>query len=268
MSVLRLSIFGIDAKTKFETFDLASEVWCAARESGIEVEDGDVFVVSSKYAAISEGRTIKLSTVKVGNLAKSLSERYQIDPALAELVVEESDKLLGGVSGFVLSLVSGTLAPNAGIDRSNVPAGWAVQYPKDPQHTASELRENLLRFANESRGVKKIQTLGVVLSDSRVTATRLGTVGVAVSYAGLKPTIDMRGTPDLFGNNLVVTLRAVADQLATAAQLVMGESKEGRPIALIRGFTEAFSTTKNEFENRATISPEQCLILSSLKNPF
>lgn len=268
MSVPRLSIFAIVAKTRFQRFDLASEVSDAIRKSEIGIEDGDIFVVSSKYAAISEGRLVKLSTVNVGRTAKSLAEIYRMDPALAQIVVEESDEILGGVNGFVLSLVSGTLAPNAGIDRSNVPEGWAVPYPRDPQYTASDLREKLLTFANGNGKVSRIQNLGVVLSDSRVTPTRLGTVGVAVSYAGLKPTIDMRGTPDLFGKNLLVTLRAIADQLATAAQLVMGESKEGRPIAIVRGFTEAFSEPRTEFEKRTTIPPDQCLIISSLKNPF
>jgi F420-0:gamma-glutamyl ligase len=91
---------------------------------------------------------------------------------------------------------------------------------------------------------------------------------VAVSYAGIKPTIDMRGTPDLVGNKLVVTLRAVADQLCSAAQLVMGESNEGKPIVIIRGYGEAFADPKSDFEKRTTITPDHCLILSSLKNPI
>lgn len=234
----------------------------------MDIEEGDILVVSSKYAAISEGRVVELSTVNVGQEARLLAKKYEMDPALAQVVLEESDATLGGIRGFVLSLVSGTLAPNAGVDRSNVPEGWAVRYPKDPQRTAMGLRQNLLNFTNGSGKENRIENLGVVLSDSRVTPTRLGTVGVAVSWAGLKPTIDMRGTPDLFGNDLVVTLRAIADQLATAAQLVMGESKEGRPVALVRGFGEAFLEPKNEFEKRTTIPPEQCLIISSLKNPM
>ncbi len=186
---------------------------------------------------------------------------------MAELVLVESDIVFGGIPGFVLSLADGTLAPNSGYDKSNVPKGWAVQYPADPFATAVALRQFLMGKANQS-SKNSISRLGVILSDSRVTPTRLGTVGIAVSYSGIKPTLDMRGTTDLLGNTLVVTLRGIADQLATAAQLVMGESNEARPIVIIRGFYDGFGEPKNDFERKSTIAPEQCLILRSLKNPW
>jgi len=261
-----LSIIPVAVQPRFERFDLGAEVWKAISKNGAEVLDGDILVVSSKFAAVSEGRLIDLSKVKIEDKARLLAEKYHLEPALAQLVLEESDLVLGGIHGFVLSIVSGTLAPNAGIDKSNVPKGWAVQYPVDPFKTATDLHRLLLQKAS-SEG-NDLQRLGVVLSDSRVTPTRLGTIGIAVAYAGMKPTIDMRGTPDLLGNNLAVTLRATADQLASAAQLVMGESNEGRPIVIIRGFEEAFSEPKNDFEITTTIAPDQCLILSSMKNPF
>ncbi len=264
-----LSVVPISAEARFQPFDLGSEVWAAIERSGVVIEDRDIFVISSKYAAISEGRMIDLSTVNVGSGARMLATKYELDPALAQVVLDESDQILGGIKGFLLTIVSGTLAPNAGVDRSNVPKGWAVQYPKDPYETARILRGKLLEEANRVRKeAPPIRSLGVILSDSRVTPTRLGTIGVAVSYAGLKPTIDLRGTPDLLGNSLVVTLRAVADQLATAAQLLMGESNEGRPIVLVRGFQEGFAEPQNEFEKKTTIAPDQCLIMSSLRNPF
>jgi coenzyme F420-0:L-glutamate ligase / coenzyme F420-1:gamma-L-glutamate ligase len=264
----RIEIIPIGVKARFSPFDLTREVSTAIAESGERLRDGDILVISSKFAAISEGGMIDLSTVKVSQDAIKLGRDYGIEPAFAQLVLEKSGSIIGGIKGFVLSVVSGTLAPNAGYDRSNVPKGYVIQYPEEPFKTADRLRKRLIEtedFANakEPNAVKK---LGVVLSDSRVTPTRLGTVGIAVSYAGIKPTIDMRGTPDLLGNNLVVTLRAVADQIATAAQLVMGESNEGRPIAIVRGFNEAFGDSRNEFERSSTIPPEKCLILSSLAN--
>jgi coenzyme F420-0:L-glutamate ligase / coenzyme F420-1:gamma-L-glutamate ligase len=261
-----LSIIPIAVKPRFERFDLGAEVWRAISKNGAKVQDGDILVISSKFAAISEGRLIDLSKVKIEDKAKLLAEKYRLEPALAQLVLEESDLILGGIHGFVLSVVSGTLAPNAGIDKSNVPKGWVIQYPIDPFGTVKDLRKLLLQKASQEGD--NLRRLGVVLSDSRVTPTRLGTIGVAVAYAGLKPTIDMRGTPDLLGNNLAVTLRAAVDQLASAAQLVMGESNEGKPVVIIRGFEEAFSEAKNDFERTTTISPDQCLILNSLKNPF
>jgi coenzyme F420-0:L-glutamate ligase / coenzyme F420-1:gamma-L-glutamate ligase len=264
-SVRSLSIIPVTAPTRFEPFDLHSEILHAIYTNAVALEDGDIVVVSSKYAAIAEGRMMDLSKIQVTGKGQRLADQYSMDPALAQLVLDEADSVLGGIPGFALSLVLGTLAPNSGVDKSNVPKGWAVQYPKDPFRTAANLRESLLenlRFRGE-----KAERLGVVLSDSRVTPTRLGTIGVAVAWAGIKPTIDMRGSPDLAGNNLVVTLRAVGDQLVSAAQLVMGESDEGRPIVIVRGFEEAFSEAKNDFEKRTTIDPNHCLILSSLRNP-
>ncbi len=260
-----LSIIPVAAEARFESFDLKTEVWLAIERSGEGLQDGDIVIVSSKYAAVSEGRMMNLSKIQVNLEARLLAEKYGLEPGFAQLVLDESDSVLGGIHGYVLSLVSGTLAPNAGVDRSNVPKGYAVQYPKDPFRTAGSLREFLLEKV-KLRG-EIMEKLGVILSDSRVTPTRLGTIGVAVAYSGIKPTIDMRGTPNLLGNKLVVTLRAVADQLVSAAELVMGESDEGRPIVIIRGFEEAFSDAKNDFEKRTTIDAEHCLILSALKNP-
>jgi coenzyme F420-0:L-glutamate ligase / coenzyme F420-1:gamma-L-glutamate ligase len=255
-------IIPINVVVHLEQFDLPSAVWDEIIRNGEEIKDADVIVVSSKFAALSEGRLIDLSTVPSGERAVALAARYSIDPALAQLVLDDSEKILGGIPGFVLSIVGGTLAPNAGYDHSNVPKGFAVQYPKDPNRTARSLREKLI-----SKSGEKIRNLGVILSDSRVTPTRLGTVGVAVGFAGLRPVLDMRGKPDLLGNKLVVTLRAVADQIATAAQLVMGESDESRPITIIRGFTEAFGEPTNESESRMTIDSDRCLILNGLRNP-
>jgi len=261
-----LIVIPLSAEVRFESFDLSREIWKSLEANNLSVEDGDIFVVSSKYAAISEGRMIELSKISASKEATTLGEKFRMEPSLAQLVIDESDTIFGGIPGFVLTMVKDTLAPNAGIDRSNVPNGWAIPYPKNPYETARNLRNSLLQQANLRGEQSIVKNLGVVLSDSRVTPTRLGTVGVAVSHSGIRPTIDMRGKSDLCGNSLKVTLRATADQLATAAQLMMGEANEARPVVLIRGFSEAFEEPRNEFEEKTTISPDQCLILRSLKN--
>jgi coenzyme F420-0:L-glutamate ligase / coenzyme F420-1:gamma-L-glutamate ligase len=261
-----LSIIPISAEVHFKPFDLGTEIWKASNLNGVTFENGDILVVSSKYAAISEGRMIELSNIVANEKARDLAEKFCMDPSLAQIVIDESDEIFGGIPGFVLTLNKGSLAPNAGIDRSNVPDGWAIPYPKDPFKTAKKLREQLMRFSNQNNARHDLTNFGVILSDSRVTPTRLGTVGVAIAYAGIRPTIDLRGTADLCGNSLKVTLRATADQLATAAQLMMGESNEARPIVVIRGFMEAFVPPRNEFEERTTIPPDQCLIIRSLRN--
>ncbi|HVB12116.1 MAG TPA: coenzyme F420-0:L-glutamate ligase [Nitrososphaerales archaeon] len=249
---------------RFEKFNLAFEITEELEKNRISLKDGDILVVSSKFSAVSEGRFVDLSKIVVTKEAKKVALSYRIKPELAQLVLNESDSILGGIPGFLLTLVGGVLAPNAGIDLSNAPQGWAILYPKKPQLSAMKLRRNLLGII-ESKG-RKIRRLGVIFSDSRVTPTRLGTVGVAIGSAGIRPTIDMRGMLDLFNNKLKVTLRGLADQIATAAEISMGEADESVPVVIVRGVDSAFEGPRTKFERMMTIAPEKCLIISGLKN--
>ena len=261
-----VGIIPVRTERKSERFDLGREVWLALHKNSIVLQNQDILAVSSKFASISEGRIVDLASVIANSEARALAKKYAIEPSLARLIIEESESILGGIPGFVLSIVHGTIAPNAGIDRSNVPQGSAVLYPRNPAATARLLRKKLLRYAKKEKNTEKIRKLGVILTDSRVTPTRLGTVGVALSTSGIRPTIDMRGTDDLYGSKLKVTLRAIADQAATAAQLVMGEAGESTPIAIIRNLPSAFEKSRNEFERNMIIPADKCLILSGLGN--
>jgi len=198
---------------------------------GGDLKDGDVLVISSKFLAVSEGRVVKLSTVHAGAMAMELGQRYRMDPRLCELVLRESDELVGGIPGFILGTKDGLLTPNAGIDKSNVRHGNVVLYPRRPEVSAWRIRE-ALRF---SRGV----SVGVVVCDSRLSPTRRGTTGVAVAASGIEAVLDMRGRADLFGNVLKVTSQAVADDLSSAAEILMGESDEATPVVLARGLDRA-----------------------------
>ncbi len=179
--------------------------------------------------------------------------------------MRESETILGGIEGFALAVSKGILAPNAGIDRSNVPIGYAILYPSDPQKTADRLRDSLLRTISERNQPDNAPSLGIVLSDSRITPTRLGTIGIAIAAAGFSPVQDFRGQTDLFGNRLRVTLRAVADELASAAQLVMGEAAESVPVVIVRGCKVSFGSSKNL---SMLIPYDQCLYIQGLMNRF
>jgi coenzyme F420-0:L-glutamate ligase len=196
-----------------------------------DLRDGDVLVISSKFLAVSEGRVVKLSTVRAGAMAVELGERYRMDPKLCELVLRESDELVGGIPGFIMGTKDGLLTPNAGIDKSNVRHGSVVLYPRRADVSAWRIRE-ALRF---SKGV----SVGVVVCDSRLSPTRRGTTGVAVAASGIEAVLDMRGRADLFGNVLKVTAQAVADDLSSAAEILMGESDEATPMVLVRGLNRA-----------------------------
>jgi coenzyme F420-0:L-glutamate ligase len=142
------------------------------------------------------------------------------------LVIQESEHIFGGIPGFLLSVKDNLIAPNAGIDNSNVPRHQAVLYPQDSFATAERVRVEVQRCGEVS--------VGVVLSDSRLMPGRTGTTGVAVGVAGFLPVVDERGKPDLLGNPLKVTQKAVADNLCAAAELVMGEADEGIPVVIVR----------------------------------
>jgi coenzyme F420-0:L-glutamate ligase len=235
-------------------FDLAGLV---RRELGRVLKDGDVIVLSSKFVAVSEGRVVKLSSVRVGKRARMLASEHRMDPRLCELVVRESDAILGGIPGFLLTVKDGLLTPNAGIDKSNVRHGEVVLYPRRPQESARMLRDSLQYVPGVS--------VGIVISDSRLSPTRRGTTGVAIAASGVEAILDMRGRRDLFGNVLRVTSQGVADDLSSAAEILMGESDEGTPMVLVRGVSKILLKKTEYPPMRFAISPEEDVYLRSLE---
>lgn len=223
---------------------------------GRELRSGDVLVISSKFLAISEGRVVKLGGVVPGSAAARLGTRYHVDPRLCELVVRESDVVIGGVRGFLLTVKDGLLAPNAGIDKSNTAHGMVVLYPRRPELLALTVRRGL-RFA---LGVD----VGVVVCDSRLMPMRRGTTGVAVASSGIEAILDLRGKRDLFGNVLKVTSQALADDLSSAAQVLMGESDEAVPVVLVRGLGERLARDVEYPSVGFSIPAEECVYLRSL----
>jgi coenzyme F420-0:L-glutamate ligase len=234
-------------------FDVASLI---EERLGSRLRDGDVLVISSKFVAVSEGRVVKLRSVRAGAGARELATKYRMDARLCELVVRESDGILGGVPGFILASKNGLLTPNAGIDKSNVKHGMVVLYPRRPEVSAWRIRE-ALRF---SRGV----SIGVVICDSRLSPTRRGTTGVAVASSGIEAIFDMRGRADLFGNVLKVTTQGVADDLSSAAEILMGESDEATPIVLVRGLSKNLLKNTEYSGGRFSIPINECVYLRSL----
>jgi len=251
--VYLISLTPIRTPRMADEFDLPSLI---DRLAGRALKDGDVLIISSKFVAMSEGRVVSLASVKPTQKAKELAKRYRFAAGLCELILRESDEIVGGVPGFVLAIKDGLIAPNAGIDKSNVEHGSVVMYPRHPLESAEFVRETL-RF---TRGV----AVGVVISDSRLMPMRRGTTGVALASSGLEGILDLRGKRDLFGNILRVTSQAVADDLCSAAQLLMGESDERMPIILVRGLSE--SLIRGDYgPPDFSISTEECVYMRSLQ---
>ena len=219
-------IFPVQAPVQTQPFDLLATFRAALANSEQTLTDGDVLAVSSKYVAISEGRVVRLDDVIVTPQAESLAERYHMNPQIAQLVVQEADHIFGGIYGFLLTHKDGIISPNAGIDRSNIPNGYAVLFPARPYDSARLLRQMI----RAELGVD----VGVILTDSWLMPGRLGTTGVALATAGFRPIQDERGKADLFGNPMQVSQRGIADTLVAAAEMVMGERDEAIPFAIVR----------------------------------
>ena len=218
-----MEILPISVPIKKGEFDLFDSIIL----SNFKFRENDILIVSSKYVSMSEGSVMNLDKVKVGRKAKSLASEYHMSAKLAELTLREADYIYKGIPGFLLAVKNGVMAPNAGIDKSNVPQGFVVLYPSEPFKSAENLRRRFL----VNLGIK----VGVVIADSRLMPTRIGTIGVALASAGFEPVEDQRGKRDLFGNILKVTLKAVSDSIAATGVADMGEGSESTPIAVIRG---------------------------------
>lgn len=231
--------------------DLAESLDKAMAKSGLAFQDGDILVVSESTVATAEGRVVALDDVTPGDLAQTLAAKYSKDPREMELILRESDEIVGGIPGVVLTLNRGFLYPNAGIDNSNAPEGHVVLFPANAEESAARIRNAL------SRGKK----IGVIIGDSRTHPLRLGCVGVALACAGLEAVEDARGQKDLFGRELKITRKAVADNLVSAAQIVMGEGDEGIPAAIVRDSSVSIREVSGEIP---TISPGECMYIGAL----
>jgi coenzyme F420-0:L-glutamate ligase/coenzyme F420-1:gamma-L-glutamate ligase len=231
---------------------IAQLVMMAAGNACGGFKDGDILVLAETAVATAEGNVVRLSEVRPSVRAEELAARYRIDPATAEVVLRESDSIVGGIPGFLLCMKGGTLLPNAGVDASNAPPGCVTPLPADPNGSALRIRDAIMK----ATGAR----IGVVIADSRTHAMRLGCSGVAIGCAGFTAVIDDRGRSDLFGRKLEVTKRAVADNIASAAELVMGEADECTPAAIIRGI----GLPLDDSLGIDTIAAEECLFMGVL----
>jgi len=210
--------------------DLAALIAAALAAGGIGLESGDVLVVTQKVVSKAEGRVVELASVTPGEDARAWAERWGKDPRQVELVLRESAHVLRMADGgLIISRTRhGFVCANAGVDLSNVGGGAvATLLPLDPDASARALRDGLLALTGVA--------VGVVISDSFGRPWRNGIVNVAIGCAGLEPLLDLRGTPDVQGRVMHSTVIAVADELASAADLAGGKVTQ-RPVVLVRGW--------------------------------
>jgi len=212
--------------------DLGQLLVHALDQNGLQLQPGDVLIIAQKIVSKAEGRYVRLADVTPGPKALALADQADKDPRQVELILQECNEVIRVRPGVIIvEHRNGYVHANAGIDRSNIANSHedprVLLLPLDPDASARALRRQLAALA----GVD----IQIIINDSAGRAWRNGTVGIAIGTAGLDPVRNQIGERDMFGNILQVTEPAVADELAAAASLLMGQSTQGLPVVLARG---------------------------------
>ena len=226
--------------------NVADHIVKAAKEEQVEIANGDVIVVAQKIVSKAEGGVVHLKSVTPSQKAEEIAKVSGKDPRHVEVILRESAKVIRSRGAhLIVETRHGFVCANAGVDRSNIEdSDTMTVLPLDGDKSAREIRRRIRELTSAD--------VGVIISDTFGRAWRIGQVNVAVGVDGLRPVIDYRGQKDMFGYVLNVTQMAVADELASAAELVMKKS-DGVPVAIVRGCDYA----AGEGSVRDLIRPEQ-----------
>lgn len=223
--------------------DIAGLILKALDDAGIVLLSGDILIIAQKIISKAEGQLVRLGTVIPSERALQVAQATSKDPHLIELILRESDEISRmGPGLLIVRHRLGFTSANAGIDRSNVLQDGGDEIvlllPRDPDASAKQIRQTV----EKSCGI----SIGVVIADSHGRPFRLGTVGVAIGVSGVPALWDRRGEADLHGYTLQHTDVGIADEIAAAAGLLMGQGAEGLPVVLLRGLSPS------EVDGRAT----------------
>lgn len=222
--------------------NVAGLVCEAAQKQGTPIQDHDILVVTHVFVSRAEGNVVSLDDVVPSDFAKSVAQQFEKDPALVEVVLRESKGISRMADGILITETKhGFVCANSGVDRSNVPGErFVALLPEDPDRSAEKIRQETRRLTGCD--------VAVIVSDTHGRPFRQGEINVAIGVAGIKPVRDRRGERDLFGYVLRVKQTAIGDELASAAELVIGQANEGIPVAIIRGYDYPKSDTAKAAE--------------------
>lgn len=215
--------------------NLSNIIWNALSNNQINLINDDILVITQKIISKAEGRIINLSDVKVSKKAREISKISNKDPRLIELILQESNEILRVTPNHLIVEHSlGFVCANAGVDHSNVhaengnPEDIFLLLPKNPDLSAQRIKNDIEEMSKAK--------IGILIIDSHGRAWRNGIIGTAIGIAGMPALIDLRGKKDIFGYKLQITQVAAADELASAASLLMGQADEKIPVIHVRGF--------------------------------
>jgi coenzyme F420-0:L-glutamate ligase/coenzyme F420-1:gamma-L-glutamate ligase len=219
--------------------DLASLICQAAEKQGTPVQNGDIIVATHVIVSRAEGNIVNLETVTPSEFAKSVAKRTGKDPRLVEVVLRESGSIVRMSDGkLITETKQGLICANSGVDVSNVSGDSNVALlPEDADRSAQTIRQKIMQIAGKD--------VAVIVSDTHGRPLRQGEINIALGTAGFEPLRDRRGEKDLFGYTIRIKRTAIADELASAAELVIGQTNEGIPAAIIRGYAYLKSETAN-----------------------
>ena len=208
--------------------ELDSIVLKAVKQNHQEIRDGDILVIAQKVVSKAEGRTVSLANVKPSKDAVRMAKEHGKDPRVMELILKESAQILRAQNGIIVSETKhGFVCANAGVDQSNIQGDAAVLLPADPDRSASQLREAIKKKAGREAAI--------IITDTFGRPFRNGQTNMAIGVAGMNPIRSYIGSRDMYGRKLRVTEIAVADEMASAAELAMGKA-DGVPVAIVRGY--------------------------------
>jgi len=231
--------------------DLAELICRAAEKHNTPIQEKDVLVITHVAVSKAEGNVVNLDEVSPSERAKEIARRTAKEPALVEIILRETKEIVRmRPNSLITETKNGIVCANAGVDRSNIEGERnIVLLPKDPNASAQKIKQK----------IKKITgcDVAVIVSDTHGRPLRMGEINVAIGVAGIKPIRDRRGEKDLFGYVLRIKQTAVADELASAAELVIGQADEGIPAAIIRGYK--YQATENASATELTRPKEKDL---------
>lgn len=234
-------------------------------ECNISLKDGDIIAVGEKVIATAQGRIVDLETITdVSDQSNQIGEKYKIDPRKVQVIIAESEEILGGVDTVLLTRSYGLLLANAGIDSSNSSSNATedtsvILFPSDLWGTIRKFRADL-------EDVSGVHPLGAILIDSRVQPLKVGVIGGAIAVSGFQPIEDLRGQKDIFGRVLLIKQMALADDLSSAAEIIMREAAEQTPFVVIHDAPVQFCNEDEIKEDSMLMPMDQDLFMNVFKN--
>ena len=215
--------------------NLCEIIYESLMNNDITLVDGDVLVLAETVVSKAEGNYVKVDDIVPGKEALEMAQKSGKDAKQCQIILDNSKEILRCQEGLIITeSPHGFVCANSGIDNSNCEEGYVTPLPVNPDESARKIK----RYLDEKFSIDSV----IIISDTQGRAWRVGAIGVAVGISGMHPVTDFRGTHDLYGQELMSTMEATADELASAASLIMGQSDNGICLVLIRGYDSSITS--------------------------